>query len=35
MFRTKGAREKGFLERLQGGEALEMTQLVSQTVIAE
>lgn len=35
MFRAKGAREKGFPERMQEGEALEMTQFVLEKVIAE
>ena len=35
MFSTKGAREKGFPKRMQGGKALEMTQFDLGKVIAE
>lgn len=35
MFRAKGARKKGFTERMQGGEALEMTRYVLEKVTAE
>lgn len=35
MFRAKGAREKGFPKRMQGGNASEMTQFVLGKVIAE
>ncbi len=35
MFSAKGAREKGFPKRMQGGKALEMTQFDLGKVIAE